>query len=76
MTERIKEIVMNVLELTEDVELNESTDLQGLGLDSMTCVEVVVNLEEEFGISVDEEDLLVENMASIEQIEKLVEKYL
>ena len=41
----------------------------------MTCVEMVVNLEEEFGITVGEEDLLVENMSTISKIKDLVEKY-
>ena len=66
---------MTVLELSEDVELTEDTDLTTLGLDSMTCVEVVVNLEEEFGITVEEEDLLAENMASIHCIKDLIQKY-
>lgn len=77
MEEKLKEIIGIVLELSEDeVEAIElDTDLLELGLDSMTCVEVVVNLEEEFGITVDEEDLLVENMSSIQQLIELVEKY-
>ena len=75
MDEKLKEIIMTVLELSEDVELTEDTDLTTLGLDSMTCVEVVVNLEEEFGITFEEEDLLVENMASIHCIKDLIQKY-
>lgn len=77
MEERLKEIVVSVLELSEDVAdgLNEDSDLQGLGLDSMTCVELVVNLEDEYGITVEEEDLLVENMSTIALLEKLIEKY-
>ena len=65
------------MELSEDVKdtIKEDTDLMELGLDSMTCVEMVVNLEDEFGITVDEEDLLVENMASISALVQLVEKY-
>lgn len=75
MKERIKEIVVTVLELSDDIALDYDTDLQELGLDSMTCVEVVVNIEDEFGVTIDESDLLVENMATIELLEKLVEKY-
>lgn len=77
MEEKIKEIVVTVLELSQDDAdmIDENTDLMEYGLDSMTCVEVVVNLEEEFGITVDEEDLLVENMATIAGIKDLVEKY-
>ena len=77
MEEKIKEIVVTVLELSQDDAdmIYEDTDLTEYGLDSMTCVEVVVNLEEEFGITVDEEDLLVENMSTIAGIKDLVEKY-
>lgn len=77
MEEKLREIVARVLELSEEQaeDLDRDTDLMELGLDSMTCVEVVVNLEDEFGITVDEEDLLVENMSTIARLEELVEKY-
>lgn len=77
MVQKLIEIVATVLELSEDVKdtIKEDTDLMELGLDSMTCVEMVVNLEDEFGITVDEEDLLVENMTSISALVQLVEKY-
>ena len=77
MEDRIKEIIVTVLELSEDdaKQITEDTDLLEYGLDSMTCVEMVVNLEEEFGITVDEEDLLVENMSTISKIKDLVVKY-
>ena len=77
MEDRIKEIIVTVLELSEDdaKQITEDTDLLEYGLDSMTCVEMVVNLEEEFGITVDEEDLLVENMSTISKIKDLIEKY-
>jgi acyl carrier protein len=77
MEDRIKEIIVTVLELSEDdaKQITEDTDLLEYGLDSMTCVEMVVNLEEEFGITVGEEDLLVENMSTISKIKDLVEKY-
>lgn len=77
MEEKLREIVARVLELSEEEaeDLDRDTDLMELGLDSMTCVEVVVNLEDEFGITVEEEDLLVENMSTIARLEELVEKY-
>lgn len=77
MEEKLREIVARVLELSEEEaeNLDREADLMELGLDSMTCVEVVVNLEDEFGITVEEEDLLVENMSTIARLEELVEKY-
>lgn len=77
MEEKLRAIVARVLELSEeDVKnLDRDADLMELGLDSMTCVEVVVNLEDEFGIMVEEEDLLVENMSTITRLKEMVEKY-
>lgn len=77
MEKKLREIIASVLELTEDIAdgIDEDTDLCEYGLDSMTCVEMVVNLEDEFGITVDEEDLLVENMSSISLLCELVRKY-
>lgn len=77
MEKKLREIIASVLELTEDIAdgIDEDTDLTEYGLDSMTCVEMVVNLEDEFGITVDEEDLLVENMSSISILCELVRKY-
>lgn len=77
MEEKLREIVASVLELSEDTaeNLDSDADLTEMGLDSMTCVEVVVNLEDEFGITVEEEDLLVENMSTIARLAELVQKY-
>ncbi len=78
MEEKIKEIVIEMLELSSDdsEKISEDTELLDFGMDSMTCVTIVVNLEEEFGITIDEEDLLVENMSTINKIKNLVEKNL
>lgn len=77
MEEKLRKIIAGALELSEEEvqNLDREADLMELGLDSMTCVEVVVNLEEEFGIAVAEEDLLVENMSTIARLQELVEKY-
>lgn len=77
MEEKLIEIVTTVLGLSEDAaeNLDWNADLTELGLDSMTCVELVVNLEDVFGIAVEEEDLLVENMSTIARLKTLIEKY-
>ena len=77
MEEKLREILAEALGLSmEDAQnLDRDADLTQLGLDSMTCVEVVVNLEDAFGIAVEEADLLVENMSTVGRLKKLVEKY-
>lgn len=78
MENRIKEIVVEILKLEEEQAsiLEKDNDLLQLGLDSLTSVEIVVNLENEFDIIIDDEDLLVENMGNIQLLMDLVNKYL
>ncbi len=78
MENRIKEIVVEILKLEEEqaLILEKDNDLLQLGLDSLTSVEIVVNLENEFDIVIDDEDLLVENMGTIQLLMDLVNKYL
>lgn len=77
MEEKVKEILGTVLELTpEQVEaIGVEDDLIALGLDSLNSIEVIVNLECEFGIQVDDEDLLLDNIASVHLLMELIEKY-
>lgn len=77
MEEKVKEILETVLELTpEQVEaIGVEDDLIALGLDSLNSIEVIVNLECEFGIQVDDEDLLLDNIASVHLLMELIKKY-
>lgn len=77
MEEKVKQILGTVLELTpEQVEaIGVEDDLIALGLDSLNSIEVIVNLECEFGIQVDDEDLLMDNIASVHLLMELIEKY-
>lgn len=68
MLEKIKEIVGTVLELDEvQIEkINIDSDLLELGLDSLNAIEVIVNLESEFDIEVEDEDLMIDNLSTID----------
>jgi len=57
--------------LTDDTELRES----GI-LDSMSTLKLVTFLEEHFGVEFEAEDLEAGNLASIENIERLVQSKL
>lgn len=57
--------------LTDDTELKES----GI-LDSMSTLKLVTFLEERFGVEFEAEDLEAGNLASIENIERLVQSKL
>lgn len=77
MREKIIEIIVEVLKLSEENQkrISGDCDLTTIGLDSLNAIEVVVNLEAEFDIMVDDDDLSLDNLATIELLEQIVEKY-
>jgi acyl carrier protein len=46
------------------------------GMDSLGFIRFVVLLEEEFGITIDDSDLLTENFGTLEAVQKTLAKYL
>ena len=55
--ERVKKIVIEQLGVKEDEVTNSASFVDDLGADSLDTVELVMALEEEFDISVPEEEL-------------------
>ena len=70
----IKEILSQVGEINKDeIEtLTGDSDLRTIGIDSLTSIELVVNLEEAFDISIGDDDLSVDNVATINAIIELI----
>lgn len=56
--------------------VSETADLREIGLDSITSIELIVLLENEFDISVDDEDLLIDNFNTVPKVKSLVQKYI
>lgn len=73
----IASIVAEVLSLDreETMNLSPETDLREFDLNSMSAVDLVVLLEQRFGIEVEEEDLLIDRLCTPAAIERLVMKY-
>ncbi|PWA80012.1 acyl carrier protein 4 [Artemisia annua] len=73
---RVCEIVKTQLALGNDSKVEPDSKFSALGADSLDTVEIVMTLEEEFGISVEEENS--QNITTVQEaadlIEKLVEK--
>ncbi len=73
---KVCDIVKKQLALPEDSTVTGESKFAALGADSLDTVEIVMGLEEEFGISVEEESaqgiLTVQDAAEL--IEKLLEK--
>jgi len=53
---KVKSIIANRLAVTEDQITPEAKFMEDLGADSLDTVELVMEFEEEFGISVPDED--------------------
>nr|QQG63848.1 Acyl carrier protein [Paeonia delavayi] len=74
--EKVCEIVRKQLALPDDSAVTGESKFSALGADSLDTVEIVMGLEEEFGISVEEES--AQTIATVQDaadlIEKLIEK--
>ncbi|NP_001413286.1 acyl carrier protein 1, chloroplastic [Spinacia oleracea] len=74
--DKVCDIVKEKLALGADVVVTADSEFSKLGADSLDTVEIVMNLEEEFGINVDEDK--AQDISTIQQaadvIESLLEK--
>ena len=74
---RIKWMVVQTLELKIDPEEIEDDEMLfggGLGLDSVATLEIIMGLEDEFGMEVRDEDLRVELFDSVKALADYVRK--
>lgn len=66
----------NVLKKDERIpEILPDTDLQIVGMNSILFIQFIVFLENAYSIEIEDDDLLMERFASINQIIKTMEKY-
>lgn len=49
-------------------EIEKSENLQDYGMDSISAIKIVVEIEEEFDFEFADEDLVIENFATIENV--------
>ena len=72
-------VFLNRLELTGDVhEVDEQTGLygKGLGLDSVEVLQLVSSIEEEFDLTIDDDELLPEYFRSVGSFITFIERML
>lgn len=75
MENTIVNLVKETLEIGYEEQVMLEDDLCEMGLDSIKTIELVVELEDLYDIQIYDEDLLVSNFSSIQQIIKLLNKY-
>ncbi|WP_018884960.1 acyl carrier protein [Paenibacillus massiliensis] len=61
--------------LSATVEIEETTDLFQIGINSLTFIRVVASLEEVFDIELDDELILLNNFRTVESICRLLRGY-
>ncbi|GMN49351.1 hypothetical protein TIFTF001_018521 [Ficus carica] len=71
--QKVCDIVRKQLALPAETELTPESKFSALGADSLDTVEIVMSLEEEFGISVEEESS--QNITTIQEAADLIEKF-
>lgn len=71
--DKVKEMMISTLNCDEDKITPEATIAEDLGIDSLDAVELVMALEEEYGIKIPDEEL--GNMEKVSDIVACVDKY-
>ena len=72
---RIKRLIVEVLDLEIDPDLIDDDEALfggGMGMDSQATLEIVVGMEDEFGIEVSDEDLRVDMFDSVRVLAQYV----
>ncbi len=77
LARRVKELIVRRLKLDVDpatIEDNAPLFGEGLGLDSIDALELVLGLEQEFGIKVEDEEVGVKAFASVNALCDFIEQ--
>jgi len=77
LARRVKELIVRRLKLEIDpVTIENGAPLfgEGLGLDSIDALELVLGLEQEFGIKVEDEEVGVKAFASVDALVDFIEQ--
>ncbi len=72
--DRIRRCVVNVLSVEEDQVVPDASFSDDLDADSLDLVELVMEIEEEFGVNVEEEEL--ENITTVGAVAEMIEEKL
>ena len=73
MFERVKKVLVAELGVDEDQVTMESNIIEDLHADSLSVMQVIMGLEDEFGISVEDDD--VKDLLSVKDIVAYLEQH-
>ena len=69
--DKVKEVIIDKLGVEEDKIVPEASFVDDLGADSLDTVELIMQLEEEFGIEIPDED--AEKMTTVKSVVDYIE---
>ena len=69
--ERVKELLVTQLDLDEEKVTGDSCIAEDLGADSLDVVELLMAIEDEFGIEIPDEE--IENIKTVDDLVKYIE---
>ena len=72
MFEKVRAMLAKQLNLSPDKITMESDVVKDLGADSLDVVELLISLEDDYGISIPEDDIV--NVKTVKDIVEMVEK--
>jgi acyl carrier protein len=77
-TSSIKSILLESQTLkSEQLEsIHDTDDLRNYGLNSMNSIELIVKMEDLYGFAMEDDDLLLDNISTINNIAVILKKYL
>lgn len=74
LTQRIENIITAVLKLEPEKikEISRDETLNRIGVDSVNFIEIVISLEDEFGIAFEDDELLLQNLNTINKLHNII----
>lgn len=72
----VRKLLCEILEKSTVDDVTNSDDLQELGLDSLNCIALIVDIEKSFDIEISDEQLGLQYVDNIDAICKLIMNYL
>ena len=70
--ERLYKVITNLSEIDNPIITDETNLLEDLSFDSVLVVSMIVEIESEFGIVLDDEDLELDILTNIGPLEKMI----
>jgi len=74
LVERIEKIITDVLKIEPGTikEISRDDTLNRIGVDSVNFIEIVISLEDEFNITFEDEELLLQNLNTINKLKNVI----